>query len=292
MQISGGNGFFKYAFSGGYTKHNGTIIGNSFERYSIRSNAEFNLLRRLKIGENFGLSYTNLRPIESGLFSSALRIPPYLPVKDETNLGGYSKATSIDDLNDAANPVAQVYLANKVNRSFRLLGNIYANFEVLNGLSYKVNFGLDYTHGYNFSFTKENENSNLKSPSILYESYSWGISPTVEQTLEYELSNEKRQLSIIAGNTLPVKSSGKYLAVEGRGFSNEEIQVQQVADYTRIDGNATGSWQTVLISYFGRINYAYKDRYLLTANFRRDASPRFSPQNRWGNFPSFSAGWK
>jgi TonB-linked SusC/RagA family outer membrane protein len=85
---------------------------------------------------------------------------------------------------------------------------------------------------------------------------------------------------------------GKYLAAEGRGFSNEEIQVLPVADFTRIDGNATGSWQNVLISYFGRLNYSYRDRYLITANFRRDASPRFAPQNRWGNFPSFSAGWK
>jgi TonB-linked SusC/RagA family outer membrane protein len=80
--------------------------------------------------------------------------------------------------------------------------------------------------------------------------------------------------------------------VEGRGFSNEEIRVLPVADYTRIDGSATGTWQGILISYFGRLNYSYRDKYLFTANFRRDASPRFAPRNRWGNFPSFSAGWK
>ena len=144
--VSGGNGYFIYSFAAGYTKHEGIIKNNNFERYSFRSNTEFNLLRRFKIGENFGISYTNLRPVESTLFSSALRIPPYLPVTDPLNLGGYSKATTIDDLNDALNPVAQIFLANKVNRSFRLLGSIYSNVEIMNGLTYKINFGLDYTH--------------------------------------------------------------------------------------------------------------------------------------------------
>lgn len=292
LAISGGNGYFLYSFIAGYTNHQGIIKTNNFERYSFRSNTEFNLLRRFKIGENFGISYSNLRPIESSLFYSALRIPPYLPIKDPLNLGGYSKSTTIDDLNDANNPVAQLALANKVNRTFRLLGNLYSSIEIIDGLIYKVSFGIDYSHGYNFSFTRENQNGNLKNPSILYENYKWGITPSVEHILEYSNSNEKRTISFIAGNTIPVKSSGKYLAVEGRGFSNEEIQVLPVANYTRIDGNATGSWQSILISYFGRFNYAYKDKYLLTANFRRDASPRFSPKNRWGNFPSFSAGWK
>jgi len=292
LNISGGNGYFVYSFSGGYTRHESIIKGNYFERYSFRSNTEFKLLRRLKIGENLGLTFSNLRPIESGLFGSALRLPPYLPIKDPNNLGGYSKSTSIDDLNDAYNPVAQVELANKVNRSFRLLGNVYSCLEILNGLTYKINLGLDYTHGYNFSFTKENENGNIKSPSILYESYNWGITPTIEHTLEYENINDNRTFSLLAGNTIPVKSSGKNLSAEGRGFTNDEIQTLPAADYTRIDGNATGSWQSILISYFGRFNYSYKDKYLLTANFRRDASPRFSPKNRWGNFPSFSAGWK
>ncbi|HJZ38788.1 MAG TPA: TonB-dependent receptor, partial [Bacteroidales bacterium] len=292
LSVSGGNGFFSYNFSGGYTKHRGIMSGNNYERYSFRSNTEFNLFRKFRIGENLGLSYSNLNPIDENLFAAALRIPPYLPVFDASNLGGYSKVTTIDDLNDALNPVAVVALSDRVNRSFRLLANMYACLEIVNGLTYKINLGIDYTHGYNFSFTKENKNGNLTSPSILYESYSWGITPTMEHTLEYARSNDRRAFSIIAGNTLPVKSTGKYLAVEGRGFSNEEIKVMPVADFTRIDGNATGSWQSILISYFGRINYSLLNRYLFTINFRRDASPRFSPQNRWGNFPSFSAGWK
>lgn len=292
LAISGGNGFFNYALSGGYTKHEGILIGYNYERYSFRSNTEFNISSKIKAGENMSLAYSNTDPIDASLFDAALRIPPYLPVYDNSNLGGFSKSTSIDDLNDAFNPVALVRLANKVNRSFRMIGNLYTSIEILNGLTYKINFGLDYTNGYNFSFIKENENGNIKSPSTLRESYAWGITPTIEHTLEYTNTNEKRSFSILAGNNLPVKASGRYLAVEGKGFSNEEIQVLPVADNTKIDGNATGAWQSVLISYFGRINYAYHNRYLLTANFRRDASPRFSPKNRWGNFPSFSAGWR
>lgn len=292
LNVNGGNGFFIYSFSGGYTKHEGTIIGSKFERYSFRANTEFKVLKRFKLGENLGLSYKNQNPIESGLFSAALRIPPYLPVHDSNNLGGFSKSTTIDDLNDAFNPVAQVLLANKVNRSFRLLGNLYASLELIDGLIYKMVFGLDYTNGYNFSFIKENQNGNIKSPSILYESYYWGLTPNIEHTLQYSYSNNNKNLSVIIGNTIPVKSSGKYLGVEGRDFVNEEIQTLPVALHQRIDGNATGAWQGILISYFGRLNYAYKDKYLISANFRRDASPRFSPKNRWGNFPSFSAGWK
>jgi len=292
LSVSGGNGYFLYALSGGYTKHEGIIIGSNFERYSFRSNTEFRLLKRFKIGENLGVSFIKLNPVDDNLFMAALRIPPYLPITDPDNLGGFSKVTTINDLNDAMNPVAVIRLADKENKSFRLMGNLYASWEVLNGLTYRATLNLDYVHGYNYSFTRENENGNLRSPSILYESYEWGITPNIEHTLEFYHSNERRTVSIIAGNTLPVKSSGKYLAVEGRGFSNDEIRVMPVAESTKIDGNETGAWQGVLISYFGRFNYALADKYLFTANFRRDASPRFSPKNRWGNFPSFSAGWK
>ncbi|HEX2394405.1 MAG TPA: TonB-dependent receptor [Bacteroidales bacterium] len=292
LSVSGGNGYFVYALSGGYSKHEGIIIGSQFERYSFRSNTEFKLLKRLKIGENLGVSFIKLYPVDGDLFLAALRIPPYLPVEDPNNLGGFAKVTSINDLNDAMNPVAKVRLAEKENKDFRLLGNMYASWEILKGLTYRATFNLDYTHSYHYSFIRENENGNLKSPSILYESYEWGISPNIEHILEFNNSNEKRAISIIAGNTMPVKSTGRYLAAEGRGFSNDQIRVMPVAESTKIDGNETGAWQGVLISYFGRFNYIFDDRYLFTANFRRDASPRFSPDNRWGNFPSFSAGWK
>jgi TonB-linked SusC/RagA family outer membrane protein len=292
LSVSGGNGYFTFALSGGYTKHEGILIGSSFERYSFRSNTEFKLNKRIKIGENLGVSFIKAHPVDGNLFMAALRMPPYLPVKDPSNLGGFSKATTISDLNDALNPVAVVELSEKINRDFRLLGNLYAAWEIVNGLTYRTNFNIDYTNTYNYSFISENENGNLKSPSILYENYKWGLSPNIEHTLEYQHSNNTRNFSVVLGNTLPVKSSGRYLAAEGRGFSNEEIHVLPVAESSRIDGNATGSWQGVLISYFGRLNYSYLDKYLLTFNFRRDASPRFSPRNRWGNFPSFSAGWK
>ncbi|MBN2814073.1 MAG: TonB-dependent receptor [Bacteroidales bacterium] len=292
LSINGGNGYFVYALSGGYLKHKGFLIGNSYERYSLRFNSSFNLHQRIKIGENIGISFARLHPITNELFIAALRIPPYLPIKDENNLGGFSKATTIDDLNDASNPVALVKLAERLNKSFRLMGNIYAQLDIYRGLSYKLNFNIDYNYDFDYSFTRENENGNLRSPSILYESYSWGTTPSVEHLLEFNHSNEKQDISIILGNTLPVRSSGRYLAAEGRGFSNEEIKILSVAESTRIDGNATGSWQGVLISYFGRLNLSFRNRYLFTANFRRDASPRFAPQNRWGNFPSFSAGWK
>jgi TonB-linked SusC/RagA family outer membrane protein len=292
LSVSGGNGYFLYSLSGGYTKHEGIIIGSSFERYSFRANTEFKLLNRLKIGENLGISFIKLHPVDDNLFMAALRIPPYLPITDPDNLGGYAKVTTIDDLNDAMNPVAAIELADKENKAFRLLGNVYASWEIFNSLTYKAIFNIDYIHSYNYSFTRENENGNLRFPSILYESYEWGITPNIEHILEFYHSNEKRTLSIIAGNTMPVKSSGRYLAAEGKGFANDEIRVMPVAEFTRIDGNETGAWQGVLISYFGRFNYVYRDRYLFTANFRRDASPRFSPSNRWGNFPSFSTGWK
>ncbi len=292
LSISGGNGHFLYALSGGYTKHEGFLIGSGFERYSFRSNTEFKLLKRFKIGENLGLTFVKSHPINESLFHCALRIPPYAPVYDAGNPGGYSKVTSIDDLNDALNPVAAIRLVDNENKTFRILGNMFLSWEILNGITYKATFNIDYSNTYDYSFTSENENGNLRIPSTLWESYEWGISPNIEHTLEYYHSDEKRTISVIAGNTLPVRSAGRYLAVEGKGFSNDEIRVITVAESSRIVGNETGAWQGVLISYFGRINYALADKYLFTANFRRDASPRFSPANRWGNFPSFSAGWK
>jgi TonB-linked SusC/RagA family outer membrane protein len=295
LSISGGSSNVKYSLGTGYLDQDGVILTHNYKRYSFRANTEFNFGKRVTIGENLSVSYSNANVAPAGegndnILLCALRIPPYLPVLDPDNLGGYSRVTSNDDYNDARNPVAELNVRDNKTHELRVFGNIFGVIDILKGLKYKTSIAVDIGRSDVNTFTKAYANANFTFPSTLNEDFSWNNSYIYENVLSYTNQFGIHDFLILAGNSIS-KSNGRYYSLTGSDFTNDQVHVIPVG-VGKINNNATGADQSAKLGYFARINYSLANKYLFQANFRADASYNFAPGNRWGYFPAFSVGWK
>ena len=293
--VSGGTSDVKYNVGAGYLDQDGIIQTHNYKRYSLRANTEFALSRKVKIGENFMVSYSAASEAPTGQDNSnillcALRIPPYLPVLDPDNLGGYSRVTSANDHNDAFNPITELKLRDNKIDNLRILGSLFGEVEILKDLRFRTSIALDISRNDANTYTKARANGAFEFPSILDESFSWGNSFIYENTLSYTRKVGSNDFLILAGNTVS-KSKGRYYSLTASDFTNDYVRVIP-AGSGKINNNATGADQSAKLGYFARLNYSYANKYLFQANFRADASYNFTPANRWGYFPAFSLGWK
>ena len=293
--VSGGTKDVKYNVGAGYLDQDGIIQTHNYKRYSFRANTEFALGKKVKFGENFMVSYSDASEAPTGQDNSnillcALRIPPYLPVLDPNNLGGYSRVTSANDHNDAFNPITELKLRDNKTDYLRILGNLFGEVEILKDLRFRTSIALDLSRNDANTYTKARANGAFEFPSLLDESFSWGNSFIYENTLSYTRKIGSHNFLILAGNTVS-KSKGRYYSLTASDFTNDYIRVIP-AGTGKINNNATGANQSAKLGYFARLNYSYEDKYLFQANFRADASYNFTPVNRWGYFPAFSLGWK
>jgi TonB-dependent starch-binding outer membrane protein SusC len=295
LSIMGGTDKVKYSLGAGYLDQDGVILTHNYKRYSFRSNTEFSFGKRVRIGENFSFSYSNasLAPVGEGnenILLCAIRIPPYLPVLDPNNLGGYSRVTSNDDYNDARNPVADLMMRDNNTHELRAFGNIYGEVDILKGLTFKTSLAIDMGRSDDNTFTKTYANANFIFPSTLDEHFSWGNSLIFENVLSYTKQIGLHEFLVLAGSSVS-KSMGRYYSLTGSDFTNDQVHVISVG-VGKVNNNGTGAEQSAKLGYFARINYSLANKYLFQANFRADASYNFAPENRWGYFPAFSLGWK
>lgn len=293
LSIDGGGENSKYHVGLGYSNKSGHILGHNFERYSLQANSEFDFFDgHLTLGETFTASYVNVKETQIGGIS-APGIPPYTPVKDpeDNNTNDFANVTTKEDLNDASNPIAKAELIDPQRHRTRVLTSLYGEFNFLNNFTFKSQFSVDLSGEYHMMYQKAHKDGNLNLESHLTEDYDWTLSPLIENTLTFKKDFGIHNLTVLAGNTYEF-SRGRHLAVDGYNFPNDEVTLLTVASERNFITNAIESRQNALIGYFGRVNYILADKYLFTFNFRRDGSAKFAEKRRWGNFPSFSLGWK
>lgn len=298
VSVNGGNDRVLYNFSLGYTNQEGVVLNSDFERYTFRSNVELKLNKWIKVGENFTVAYTKSGRVPEGsndqnanIFIAGLRMPQYLSVKDKSNLGGYSKATSADDLNDSFNPVALLELTDDDSHKLKIMGNLFAEIQLMKDLKFRTSLGLDIDRSNRSAFTKANKNGNLTYPSQQVDSYGWGNNMTLENVLTYTKSINVHDIMVLAGNSYS-KGKGSVAAIQGTNFSNSQVTSIPLAANQSVLTNSTHEYTNAKLGYFGRLNYSFGGKYLFQANFRADGSDRFSPDNRWAYFKAFSGGWK
>ncbi len=296
LSISGGNANVRYYVSGNYLDQRGIVINSGFKRYGARANLEIKS-GRLSVGFNFNPTYSHHDLIKAegpyladGVIGLALQIAPIFPVYNadgsynfDANGWGYG-ATSI------LNPVAVAKeVSDKLNQ-LRLLGNAYAQYEIVKGLSYRINFGGDINNFQRDYYRPSTvEIRDRKGPSI-----PTGFSRTqnyvdwlVEHTLNYNRTAGRHNLSALAGFSAQ-KDRRTASELTATNFPNDLVQTLNAGQVTA--GN-TDIQEWSLLSYLGRVQYDYDGRYLVSAAIRADGSSRFGASNRWGYFPSVSAGW-
>lgn len=289
LTLSGGAEKLTYYASFGMQKQEGIIKANSLDRYSGRLNVTQKLLEdKLTVEANINYSATNnQRPSSvNGMIGDAIsNNPTYAATDAAGKFIGY---------NNFNNPLLNIALDKDITDISRILGNISATLKLAKGFSYKFNIGID-----NSRATRDVEALPYLVPvriGRLDSYYSINRNTLVENYLTYNWSKNQHSISALAGH------SYQKIFVQTRSSSISTFPISQIdpiynpgigQTLTLADNKPSGSaYINELQSYFSRVTYSFAGKYLLTANFRADGSSKFGTNNKYGYFPSFSAGWK
>ena len=294
VSLSGGGDSGSYFVSAGYYNNDGVSYGNTFDRYSFRVNTQ-GKKGWFSFGENLAYSLTNTDPNQTNTYNDFLRMMPTIPIYDENNPGGYGYGDAAKYNTFGVNPIAREDLEYRHFRQNRLNGSLWLEFKPFEFLSYKFNGGIDLYFYENSWFrgegnwTQNQEHRDPESQKARDNTYNM----LIEHTLNFNKDFGKHHVDAVVGTTyqhheweglwasrlnFPMTGNGDYFTVLNAGQSNEQ--------------HSNSISENAMISYLGRANYVYDDKYYLTATFRRDGTSRLAKENRWGNFPSFSGAWR
>ncbi|MDX5422394.1 MAG: TonB-dependent receptor [Hymenobacteraceae bacterium] len=290
LSLSGGDPKTRYYLSGSYFDQEGIVIGSRYQRYSTRLNLDHTASDKFTIGTSIQLSRSESNRIVSdntlyGPFANSLAASPIWPVYYED--GSYTQPNYF-----YTNPVAEGTENDDETVNLRALGNVYAKYTLTTGLDWQVRGGVDVLDVDERRFTAINYPGSFATPT---EGSATNATSTItkrllETTLNYSKTlGEAHQLSGVIGVSSE-KNTIKSNFVTGLGFPDQRFRYAGSA--VKVNAGSNTFVENLLISAFGRANYSYRDRYLLGVNFRADGSNRFSEDNRWGYFPSVSAGWR
>lgn len=303
VQGSGGNSVYSTSLS--YTGQAGIVGGKSlsnYERYNFRINSEHNLYEKIiKIGQH--LSYTDQKNNGigvGGIYGNTLRgtfgTSPFVPMYDSA--GNFFDNSNSTWNNGEANPYALMALNNQNrNNNQRLFGDVYLVVEPIKGLRFRSSAGINYTtyEGRSFSPIYKLSIYSFNDFTRASQSMGRGRSIQFDNLLSYNFDlNSEHNFEVLAG-TSSIKSKGSGMFGSNRDLVFPDLEHAWLTNATNTDGtNITlnGSpYEDALLSYFGRLQYNFKETYLFNATFRADGSSKFAPGHRWGYFPSVSAGW-
>lgn len=291
LSISGGGEHAKFFLSGQFYDQTGIVVDSYFNRYNFRANSSFTK-GNLKLSESFSASRSVNNP--NSYFGRERGEIPTIPVYNSKNNGGFAGVDPV--YNGVARGINWYGLA-KLNDNLyttdEILGSLSAEYEIIPNLKYKLNLGLDYSiyHAYNYtpSFFFSRSQEAFNDIARLEEGFTRSLSTLVENTLSYSKSFGKHNVDLLAGYTDQV-AEARNIGVIAADFPTNDLRV---IDASNVKVNSTGGLQrNVLQSMLGRINYNFAGKYLLSATIRRDGSSRFAKENRFGTFPSVSAGWR
>ncbi len=297
LSYSGGNDNGNYRFSAGYQNQEGAIINTGFKRYSFRATSSYTK-GKFTVGETLSVAFSDSKPIlTSGgrtLIEHAIKAAPYLPVRNSDNLGGFQGPNTGTDGQDAENPVRVQTLGDNNNRNLGVIGNIYGEYEIAEGLKFRTQVGLDFYTGYSEQFTPAFNDDNVVGSATHAQAFaaigrgtSQGQALIFDNSLTYIKTFAERHNIEVLALAEEYKSKNRGFGANTRNTITNEIK--ELGDEQQSANS--GSSETNRQSFLGRVNYDFDDKYLLSASFRRDASSRFGANNRWGNFPSASVGW-
>ncbi len=304
VSASGGSDAIKYFISGNYADQNGYVIGLGYKSYSARANVEFNASRKLKFGVNIAPSYSVTQDPgvegKDAIFHQALSTTP---VQEDTMGVYFNIGKNASYLWSNSNNAALGKLQNNIGttKRYRTLATVYGDYEIIKGLNFKTSVNLDNTDNISNSYnpyitagtqlarTFTGSNNLLAATSGSYSSYRRQTFVN-ENTLSYNtVIKGVHSLNVLLGQSYNLDRFDRTSLSSSGGYTSAVIQTLNAA--AAVTGNTT-STQSVLISYFSRLQYGYQDKYLLSASLRRDGSSRFGINNQYGIFPSASIGWR
>ncbi|MGY5355223.1 SusC/RagA family TonB-linked outer membrane protein [Wenyingzhuangia sp. IMCC45467] len=282
LSMSGGSDQSSYFGSVGVEDIQGILNNNNLKRYSAKVNLSQKAIdNRLKIDFNLTASRTeNQRSDASSMVASMLELNPTVPV--------YTNGVPTD-LGDRTNPKVTEAIYGDYSYNNRILANIAPSFEIVKGLTYKLNLGVDYSTTNRDIQTLPYKEAGV-TQGFLDTYVNTNRNTQVENTLTYVLKKDKHDFTLLAGHSFQENfNTSKGWSYNGYPENGVEPRYQMSLGNLISDSSSADTNQ--LQSFFGRLNYGYNNKYLFTATMRADGSSKFGENNKYGYFPSVAVGW-
>ena len=301
LSASGGTEKVQYFISGNYLKQDGVIKKSGIDRYTVRSNIDAQLSSKLKVGLSFSPTFMAENRVNSdghwagnGIINAALSLPPFIPIYQANGTTYNSQAfyAAPYDWPGITNPVANITEVDNRVTQLRLLGNAYAELSIWKSLRYRGTLGGDLNYlrqnQYQTSAIALNQ---LLPPNVstgsayTNQNINWVTNHTLSYTLDLGTTHHMDALVGLESQRNDFEES----QISANNFPNDIVRTVNAGTIT---GGTSTRNQWSLASYFARVTYSFKDRYLFNASVRRDGSSRFGEISRFGTFPSASVGWR
>lgn len=288
LGVSGGDKKTQFNISANYFNDKGIIYNQDFTRYTFRLNLDHQISRNVKVGTSTLLVYSERNGENFNPYGGALQENPLgKPYDDDGNLIFLPTSDGL-----RTNPIAEVIPGAIVNltKRTRMFTSLYGEWEILEGLKYRVNFGPDFTNARTGTFTGSQTNARRGGQAVANTNYSYSFNYTLENILNYGKSFGQNNLNITAMQSLQ-KDDFETANISVDGIPVETQLFYALGQASTINNPGTGITQWALNSYMGRINYDFQGKYLLTLTGRYDGSSRFGANTKYGFFPSAAIGW-
>ncbi len=301
LGVAGGNENGRYYFSTSYLDQDGTMLNNYFNRLSLRANTEFKA-GRLTFGENLSLTRSTAvgqdgisggNQDEQGIMSWTTLMNPLTPVFD---IAGNYAGDKAPGVSNGSNPVAQLDRAqNNQGTFYRVLGNAFAEWSITDQLSARTSLGMDYFNNYTGGFNFPTwENREVNSSNGWNENWGNGFTWTWTNTLTYTANlSEQHALQALVGYEA-IESTGRNIGGGLANYFTTDINAWYLNTGLADPGSRnvfSNGYRSAIASAFAKVDYAFDDKYLISATIRRDGSSNFGDE-KFGVFPAVSLGWR
>ena len=304
LRFSGGQEKYNYSVSLGYADQNGVLRGTSSNKYTLAVNTSAQVTSRLKVGANINAQYTIYDEPVAGvanLVEMTYKAQAFHPTYTED--GRYANTfVRTPGHNIYRHPLALADEGENRHKRLRTLVNLSGEYKFPFNIVYNLNIGLNKHDYLNSKFAPDVYEYQVKTGAEsrvvfdgnavrhAYRKDENDLNTTVFNTLSWDKKfAQKHDVKVLMGTSYERFSNSMFSAKNEGYLGNDLHELNAGSSNPAVAGTSTKS---ILLSYFGRVNYAYKDKYLFEGNFRYDGSSRFAKGNRWGVFPSFSAGWR
>jgi TonB-linked SusC/RagA family outer membrane protein len=289
MAWSGGTDKSDYYVSGAVMDQKGIVLNTGYRRYTVQFNSQSKVFDWLKFGNNLTLNH-DVKTSGSYDIRNTMAALPTQPVynPDGTYAGPVGQASWYGDI---ASPIGKATLNNNTTNGYNVLGNIYGELTLFKDLKFKTTGGVQAIFWDNRSWAPKYNWQPIPQPnSYLFEQYNKSLTWLWDNYFTYDrFFGNEHHLTVLAGSSA---QNNRYDYMNGsiQGFASYNTQqLNNGTSQTTLRGKGD-EW--ALLSFIGRVNYAYQSKYLLTATLRRDGSSRFGEKNRYGTFPSASVAWR
>lgn len=296
LSVSGGNEKSTYYFSAGVLDQQGIIETTDYKRYTLNMKAASQLGDWLKVGGMLNIAYDRQNVLEGSTMNAAREYPPIYPVYGENGyLGGPNSVEGFENhynilmrADNQGHPYWHLYGYGDTREGLTSIGNLFAEVSILPGLKVRSSFNASYVRADRRFYEKNDRGVAALKRAIALSTMDRTLNYTLENLLTYNNTWNGHQVDAVAGYEYNQRD---FYGMDGqRGDYDNDLLPYLTAGGTIINAADEAS-AYALISVFGRVNYNFKGKYLASVTLRRDGSSRFGPDNKWGNFPSVSAGW-